>query len=311
MKHNSSISSFRTFMIRYGLPFVLIIWALTAGINLFFKKVIVASSTGSGGYKVERILHSDFPDETPIYGSSRAEGSFVPDTLGAGYFNYGMANVQDNVWIYFLEKELQKSRNTDILINFDLDGLGTRNGFPHYWMFNATADTMIRSFIGDDWKLMYHIPTLRHFGFYEKYIVQFVQEKKNLTAIINKGAILEKKSLTPEEFNVLVEKREKDSTIFRNDQHLNARLKSLLADTRGRKIYFIIPPYHPSYLKSVHNLPDAIRYLDSLNAMPNVTVMNYSTMPLTQDYFYNTSHLNYKGAILFSQLLRKDLALAK
>jgi hypothetical protein len=311
MKHNSSISSFKAFALKYGVPYLLIIFTVTAGINLFFKKVIVGSTTGSGAYKVERILHKNMTNETPIYGSSRAEGSFVPDSLGPHYFNYGIANVQDNVWIYFLEKELQKSRKTNILINFDLEGLDYRNGFPFYWMFNASSDTTIRSFIGPDWKMMYYIPTFRHISFYEKYLVHYLQEKNNLTAIINKGAILEKKELTPEEFKMLAVKREKDTVIFKNDQVLNSKLKSLLANTGGRKIFFIIPPYHPSYIKSVHNLPDALRYLDTLSMFPNVKVMNYSTMPLAQEYFYNTTHLNYKGAILFSKQLKQDLALAQ
>ncbi len=298
-------------MLRYGLPYVLIIFIAVSGINLFFKKMVIPRTTGSGAYKVERILHEDRMTETPIYGSSRAEGSFVPDTLGADFFNYGMANVQDNVWIYFLEKELQKSRKTDILINFDFDGLDTRNGFPFYWMFNAASDTTIRSFIGHDWKMIYNIPAFRHIGFYEKYTVHYLQEKNNVTAIINKGAILEKKYLTKEEFKLLAEKREKDTVIFKNDPLLNKKLRSLLSDTKGRNIYFIVPPYHPSYFKSIQNLPDAYKYLDTLAMLPHVKVMDYSRMQLGQEYFFNTTHLNYKGAIVFSKQLKEDLAKAK
>jgi hypothetical protein len=293
-------------MLRYGLPYLAVIIISLWIIDTVFRKLIIEQSTGTGAYKVERILHSDDNGETPIYGSSRAEGSFVPDSLGSNFFNYGLAGVQDNVWIYFLEKELAKQRKTPILINFDLDGLGYRNGDVAYWLFNSN-DKNIREFIGDDWKMVYNVPVVKHMGFFEKYFVNFLQEKQNVTANINKGAILEKKYLTPAEFKILAEKREKDTVIFRNEPKLNFKLRSLLTDTKGRKIYFIIPPYHPSYLKSIQNYPDAARYLDTLRNISNVKVLDYSSYPLEQEYFYNTTHLNYKGAVLFTAMLKKDL----
>ncbi|HEX5669372.1 MAG TPA: hypothetical protein VFX73_11245, partial [Chitinophagaceae bacterium] len=145
MKHNSYTSSFNKFMLKYGLPYLAVIIVSLWIIDMVFKKLIVANSSSTGAYKVERILSSDNRDENPIYGSSRAEGSFVPDSLGNNYFNYGLAGVQDNVWIYFLEKELAKQRKTPILINFDLDGLGYRNGDIGYWLFNSD-DKNIREF---------------------------------------------------------------------------------------------------------------------------------------------------------------------
>lgn len=293
-------------MLKYGLPYLAVVIVSLLIVDMVFRKLIIANSSSTGAYKVERILSTDNKDETPIYGSSRAEGSFVPDSLGNNYFNYGLAGVQDNVWIYFLEKELAKQRKTPVLINFDLDGLGYRNGDVAYWLFNSN-DKEIREFI-DNWKMVYHIPVVKHMGFFEKYFVNLLQEKQNLTAFINKGAILEKKYLTPEEFKILADKREKDTVVFSNDQLLNNKLRSLLSDTKGRKIYFIIPPYHPSYLKSIQNYPDAARYIDTLRSIPNIKVLDYSTFPLEQQYFYNTTHLNYKGALLFTAMLKKDLA---
>jgi hypothetical protein len=293
-------------MLKYGLPYLAVIIVSLWIIDTVFRKLVIANSSGSGPYKVERIMKTDYPNETPIYGSSRAEGSFVPDSLGNNYFNYGLAGVQDNVWIYFLEKELTKQRKTPILINFDLDGLGYRNGDIGYWLFNSN-DKNIKEFIGDDWKMVYNIPVVKHMGFFERYFVTFLQERKNVTAFVNKGAILTTKYLTPEEFKVLAEKRERDTVFFRNETKLNVKLRSLLADTKGRKIYFIIPPYHPSYLKGIQNLPDAARYLDTLRTIPNVKVLDYSAYPLEQEYFYNTTHLNYKGALLFTAMVKKDL----
>jgi ssDNA-specific exonuclease RecJ len=294
-------------MLRYGFPFLGITIVALIIVDLVFRKLIIANSTGAGAYKVERILNTDYKGEIPIYGSSRAEGSFVPDSLAAGVFNYGLAGVQDNVWIYFLEQELSKKRTTPILINFDLDGLGYKNGDVAYWLFNSNNKD-IRKFI-DNWKMVYYIPVVKHMGFFEKYFVNFLQEKRNVTAFINKGAILEKKYLTPEEFDLLVKKREMDTVVFKNEPALHDQLQKLLSDTKGRKIYFIIPPYHPSYMKSIRNYNDAAAYLKELADMPNVEVLDYSKYPLEQQYFYNTTHLNYKGALLFTAMVKKDLRL--
>lgn len=294
-------------MLRYGYPFLGLIVIGLLVVDLIFRKLIIANSTGSGAYKVERILHTEHKDEIPIYGSSRAEGSFVPDSLGKTVFNYGLAGVQDNVWIYFLEQELSKKRTTPILINFDLDGLGYRNGDVAYWLFNSNNKD-IRKFI-DNWKMVYYLPVVKHMGFFEKYFVNYLQEKQNVTAFINKGAILEKKYLTPVEFSLLVKKREMDTVVFKNEPALYDQLKKLLSDTKGRKIYFIIPPYHPSYMKTILNYSEAAEYLKELAEYPNVEVLDYSKYPLEQQYFYNTTHLNYKGAMLFTAMVKKDLKL--
>jgi hypothetical protein len=62
-------------------------------------------------------------------------------------------------------------------------------------------------------------------------------------------------------------------------------------------------------MKSIRNYSDAAGYLKELADLPNVEVLDYSRYPLEQQYFYNTTHLNYKGALLFTAMVKKDLML--
>ena len=288
------------------MPYLL---SLTAGlfcIDLIFQELIIAKTESSGAAKVSRIKSNDDPSEIPILGSSRAEGSFIPDSLGKNYFNYGMAGVQDDVWLYFLQLELTKKRKTPILINIDIDGLQSISSGVNYWLYHAN-DPVIKGFIGDNWKPIHNIPFIRHFGQFEIHIANFLKERFGLTGATNKGAILELKSLSKNEFEAAVAKRNKEKIQVTDDPAIHAALMKVLSDTKGRKIIFVLPPYHPSYLNAIQNMNQVHHLHNEIKAFPNVSLLNYSSLPFPDDFFYNTSHLNKKGAIYFNSLLRKDI----
>ena len=275
-------------------------------VNIIFEKIIIAETSGSGASKVNRILKNKSNEELVILGSSRAEGSIIPDSLEKNCFNYGLSGTQDNVWMYFLEEELKKNNTRPILINIDLDGLGYKNGDPAYWLFNS-SNPKIRTFI-DHWKPIYSIPVIKHMGYFERYIANYIQERHSVTAIINNGAILETKKQTASEFNVLVKEREKEHLKFINDKTLENKLLIILQNNRNRSIIFFIPPYHESYLKTIQNYPEALMFLSKLDSFSNVRVLNYSQYKMDNTYFYNTTHLNYNGALIFTKLIKDDMA---
>ena len=91
---HSSIFSFRT--LRRSLLLLLLILGLSAfGLGWVFEQYIIYGSKATGASKTNRILHETHLNEIPIFGSSRAEGSYVPSILGEDYFNYGIAGTQN------------------------------------------------------------------------------------------------------------------------------------------------------------------------------------------------------------------------
>jgi hypothetical protein len=129
----------------------------------------------------------------------------------------------------------------------------------------------------------------------------------SLTGIANNGSLLEKKVLLPEEFERLIIKRGKSELYFKNDSLLNIRLFQLLKKNNNREIVFFIPPYHESYLNSIKNYDSVTTYLNFLEAIPMVSVLNYSHLKFSQNNYYNTTHLNYNGAMRFTNILKSDL----
>jgi len=306
MKQLSSISSFKQFCWKYILPFIVCLIAGLFCIDLLFQKLIISKTDSSGTAKVGRIKTNDDPNETPILGSSRAEGSFIPDSLGKNYFNYGMAGVQDDVWLYFLKIELAKKRKTPVIINIDIDGLQSLPSGLIYWLNNAN-DPVIKGFIGDKWKPIHNIPFIRNFGQFEIHLANYLKEKFEVTGSTNKGAILEMKSLSKKEFEAAIEKRNAEKIIVTDNPSIKNELMKVLADTKGRKIIFILPPYHQSYLNAIQNLDQVNKLHSQIAAFPNVYLLNYSSLPYPNNYFYNTSHLNKEGAIYFNSILKRDL----
>jgi hypothetical protein len=306
MKQRSSISSFKQFCWKYILPFIVCLIAGLFCIDLLFQKLIISKTESSGTAKVDRIKTNDDPNETPILGSSRAEGSFIPDSLGRNYFNYGMAGVQDDVWLYFLKIELAKKRKTPIIINIDIDGLQSLPSGLIYWLNNAN-DPVIKGFIGDQWKPIHYIPFLRNFGQFEIHLANYLKEKFEVTGATNKGAIIEMKSLSKKEFIAAIERRNAEKIIVTDNPSIKNELMKVLADTKGRKIIFILPPYHQSYINAIQNVDQVNKLHSQIAAFPNVYLLNYSSLPYPNSYFYNTSHLNKEGAIYFNSILKKDL----
>ena len=306
MKQLSSISSFKQFCWKYILPFIVCLIAGLFCIDLLFQKLIISKTDSSGTAKVGRIKTNNDQNETPILGSSRAEGSFIPDSLGRNYFNYGMAGVQDDVWLYFLKIELAKKRKTPIIINIDIDGLQSLPSGLIYWLNNVN-DPEIRGFIGDKWKPIHYIPFIRNFGQFEIHLANYLKERFEVTGATNKGAILEMKSLSKKEFEAAIEKRNAEKIIVTDNPSIKNELMKVLADTKGRKIIFILPPYHQSYLNAIQNMGQVNKLHSQIAAFPNVYLLNYSSLPYPNSYFYNTSHLNKEGAIYFNRILKKDL----
>ena len=114
-EENLSISNFKIFFKKIILPFLLIFTLLGAMVNYFFQKKVVLGSEISGAYKVNRIINETNQNEIPFLGSSRAEGTFIPDSLVKLGFNYGM--VGDAVNFTSRLEGLNKIYGTGIIIS--------------------------------------------------------------------------------------------------------------------------------------------------------------------------------------------------
>lgn len=274
------------------------------GINGLFESQIIYAPSISGAAKVNRMLTIHEPTEIPILGSSRAECSYQPSILGPSYYNYGIPGSDANVWLFFLEKELEKERQTPILINFDIKGFTRSIGDEGNYIPNFPATLPVLKEKANPW---YYVPFVKYFGWYESYVKYYLNEKSAFTKYIDRGASNEKNVLTPEQFDRLVAKRKQTRAKFTYEKELVNKFHTLLSGTE-RQIYLVIAPYHSSYFELFLNPEELQDYLNKLFRFENVKVFDLRYTAIDEEEFFNTTHLNYKGAVRFSQEVKQLIA---
>jgi hypothetical protein len=288
----------------YFLGLVVIIGLL---FQYFFEKNIILGSESSGSYKVNRVLHGDDENEIPIFGASTAQGGFIPGILGPAYFNYGIDGIKEDVILFFLEQECKKvKKNPNIIVVLSLEGFTHGLGELNSYIPNSN-NPGVRKLLGDNYKFYYKIPFIRYYGQYEWYVKDYLNERMMLTKYKDHGASIEKDILTKEKFQSLVEERSRWVDGFRHDSSLEKEFSDLITKNPGRHFIVVIPPAHPSYFYRYSNYDEALRYLSGLSRIPNLSVLNYSHHFYPDDCYLNTSHLNYKGAVLFNDMLKDTL----
>jgi len=301
-KANLYIFNFSVFVFR-----ILIIVVVVGFIFSFvFEKFIIFNTQISGAAKINRILSKTEISEIPIFGSSRAEGNFVPSIIEKNNcFNYGIAGTQANIWLFFLENELKKEKQTPVIINFDLSGLVRSDGSIGNYIPNWDAT---KSIILSKGELYYNIPFVKYYGKYEEYLKYYLNEKMNLTKITDNGGSFEKNKLTEIKFKELVSRRKDAISRFSLDEQLEFDLNKMINST-SRKIIFVVSPYHKSFFNKFKNIDIVNDYLKSLNDRVNVEVVDLRNYIIDDSMFMNTTHLNYEGAKKFSEKLNELLTL--
>ena len=117
--YHSYISNFRKFILLN----LLIVALIGLIIDYLFLNQIILKTKSLPAYKYHRMLYENNENEIPIFGSSRAGGSYVPSLISQDVFNYGMDGSNFCSILFLLDKELDKNKESDVIINFDLDGL--------------------------------------------------------------------------------------------------------------------------------------------------------------------------------------------
>jgi hypothetical protein len=303
----SSTSSFKEFFLKILVPYLLLCVLIGVVFNLFFEKSIILGSGLSGAYKINRIITSNNKNEIAFFGSSRAERSYIPDSLVSDGFNYGMVGTRTDVELFCLSEECKKNKTTPIVFTFDLEGLNYGLGDISNYLYNSDYPP-IRTLLGTDYKSIYKVPFLKYYGHFELYTKDYLNSKTNITKFNSKGGALEKNELTKAAFDELVKLRQSQKTTFHNDPKLLADFLSIIKANQNRKFIVVAPPYHSSFFTNFANIGEAKNFLNSLKAYTNVAVLNFSQLNYPDNYFFDTSHLNLTGAVHFNRVLKDSLA---
>lgn len=298
-KQTLYISNFNKFLLKIFLT------SLTACVlfSYFFEKSIVLKTEISGASKINRILNQNHKYEIPIFGTSRSEQCYIPSIINNSNnsFNYGIPGIGSNIWIFFLEKELEKQKSTPIIINFDLRGFTNSVGDVNSYIPNYNE---VKHLIPNHKNVLYEIPFIKYYGSFVVLFKYYLNEKFNFTKLTDNGGSFYIHGPTKENFDLLVEKRKSIASSFKYDFKLSKKFNNLIAST-DRKIYIVIAPYHKSYFYNFKNLPQFEGYLRKLRDIENVEIIDLRHFIKDDSLFLDTSHLKWEGAKKFSHQLSK------
>ncbi len=329
---------------RTSASFFFIFVVLLFGFDWVFSNFILFEKEYSNQNKVQRLLTQEHPLEIPVFGSSKARSAFIPDSLGPTVFNYGMEMSNFDVMELLLEVELNKKKNTPIVIEFNHRTFVHK---PEHTINIATfipnlGDQRVRSFMQRynrlEWK--HELPGFRYFGSYFYYLRYYMKEHAGNRKIISKGGnftdLIPKKDVFQNFVNSRVQKVNKMHELTRrvNDirltvsdeerhilKYLNeyllyeehtdrlALFDSLVSAHPERQFLVVYTPLHWSERLGIENFHE-IEMLFSRwkKEHHNLTVYNYSDLDLPDVCFKNTTHLNLKGARAFSSVFARDAA---
>jgi hypothetical protein len=299
-KQNSYTFNFSIFLLKIS-SLVLIIGI---PLNFALEHYIIFKTQITGASKVNKILSVNLLDEIPIFGSSRAQQNFVPSIINDNCYNYGIDGIQSNIWLFFLEQELKKNKNTPIIINYDLLGLIFSDGDLGNYIPNWFAT---KDILENNGEFYYWLPLIKYYGRYQNYLKEYVNEKINFTRVTDKGGGFQKMKQTESQFQKGILQRRNEETVFHLNEDLLLKFNELVNST-NRKIILVISPYHKSNFIKFQNIEIANKYLNSLSKKDNIEVIDLRNYIVDEKLFYDTKHLNYNGAIKFSKKLKELLS---
>lgn len=304
MAETSSTSSSDRVPWRFLLPVVAGIALGCVALDPLITHGLAWCNPSFGATKVHRMFTQVHPHEVPILGSSRADGAYVPELIHPDAWNYGIEETGYPVTRMMLAQELAKPDKGPVIINFDHSFFAPYT--PNIAHFIPEArQAAVEACFAQRLHWYNHVPTLRYFGVTDEYLKAFISQFASGT-VQSRGGIFTKHALPPAELVKLANRRNASPHAWMPHPAEEQAWLDLLASTT-RSMVVVVAPYHPSYLRSDTDPGAVQRYLDRMDALPNVQVINLATMPLPDSCFQNTTHVNWAGAVRFSKELRARL----
>ncbi len=325
------------------LRMLLITIVLALLIDMLFVKVVIPQQYEfSNVKKVKRLIETTNLDEVPIFGSSIAKRSYYPDSLGAPYFNYGMAGSVFVMLEPLIKIELEKEKTTPILIDFEhhffLSHKEIRMQLSNYIPYadNKHIRTMLVE--RDLLKYQYDIPGLRLFGQYEEYLLDLLRLRLD-REMTNRGGIFfkakekdfllfrERRQRMIDEKKELNELKNEHPELLNSNEDYKLELLDVLLNSRPdpdyvsrfeemvdahpkRDFVLVYSPQHNIKLMGLENYDDVEELLIRLDKNhQNLHILNYSQEGYPDSHFHDSGHMNITGAARFSSSLRKGLEL--
>jgi len=304
------------------LLFILPLLILSYPLDLFISKQLKKTKNDfSGEFLVWNDIYAGkINADIIIYGSSRAYNHINPfifeKELGCKTYNLGLEG--HNFWLHYYRHTQYMAHNYApkyIIFSLDLWSFDKRSDlynfgqFLPYLLFNNHIRYYTASYKGFSF-FDYYIPLIRYVGNIRviNYAFENYLKKNNINGFRDKGY-----ASSDSEWN---DDFENAKTKIRYYEAMPDSLSMLLFDNfvaqcKDKNIELILV-YTPEYIggqKFTINRTEMMDMFYQLSYKHNLIFLDYSNDSLSynRDYFYNVSHLNRTGSMLFTDKLIKDL----
>ncbi|MFC2148536.1 hypothetical protein ACFLR9_08220 [Bacteroidota bacterium] len=258
--------------------------------------------------KVAKFYSSKKAINLIILGSSRAEGDFVPSILESNNrgYNFGLPGTGNKIWYYLLLDELDNSISRKVIVNIDLSNHPIPEGedYNYNYYLKLPKGTNLYSSLEVSTKSNILPYPLYYFGSLKGFISESLKDYVNLTTVTNNGFKGNTNVLSKKQFEAL------SNSVDSVNMEFN---KKLWQDTFQRisesndTVYFVLAPTFNTNLKYINYSNFKSGMLKLSQKYTKVEFYDFSNSINDQSLFYDPNHLNYNGAMKFSEMLKDSL----
>ncbi len=311
----------KKFVLRLTL-FASVVFIVALAIDIFFSKQLMklrGFTYGEGGVWHD-VMSGKINADLLVYGSSRAwvhiDPKILEDSLHASSYNLGIDG--HNFWMQYLRHQKYMEHNKKpqtILVCVDVLSLEKREDlynpeqFLPYMLWDADIKRTTERYIGYNW-YDYYFPLIRYHGRHS--VLDTIKAR-----LLHPGG---KDIGRTKGFDGMYRKWNEDLDQAKKkmggyeahpDSASIVLFHQFLSDCKTDSIRVILV-YTPEYIEGqtfIKNRKEITAMLENIAAKHHLPLLNYTTDSLcwNKDLFYNSTHMNYKGADLFSRKLAYDL----
>lgn len=298
-------------LIRPFLVYAVYLAVLLVSLDQFFVSLIIPMNPTTNYGKIYRFANEEHDDEIPLLGSSTVVRGLLPEELGPQFFNYGITATNFQKMEPLLRMELAKDKSTPIIIEmpppFFQEHPRPKIRMEDYLPFlhQDTFGQFMKNY--DFYKPWHAVPGMRFYGYYTRYLSAAANQQLPPDMFYTRGAKYIKKKTGMKKKADFIEFRRKNPVIYVCSPKLLERFKQLLAQT-NRPIVMVVSPFHPVTYEVGFDLENYVRLFEQLESeFPHVKGFIADGRNYDDELFLDTSHLNYWGALKFTEELRSAL----
>lgn len=265
----------------------------------------------------DKIEKGETNPELAIYGSSRAfiqiNPKILEDKVKYTTYNFGLNGSKFKMQFYRFKLYLNNNVNPKIVVwNLDtfsfshINSVFQPNQYAPFMLWNFKLYNALKEYKDTSFlDVVFPLYRYRNQKYWKDQITRSKKEKLNKDGFFRDNGF---KSYN-RKWNVNWEKLQRKPSNFNRVDFLLLEQLINLCNKKNIQLIFILSPEYYKGQPYMTNREEIIKYYKSTINKYKIPFIDYSkdTISYQKKYFYNTTHMNYKGADSFSLKLATDL----